>query len=288
MPKCLPLRAVQATPHRSDIVLLEQLLIQPITRIDLIQPWRVAGQNVGMVADSLLAGAMAIHFADSALVFRSPLRFACCQTGTVVGIRSSGAPLTLGYRFDVVPSDDVDGLFAACVPRRSLAPDQWSGLNRVGRAQSVFLLAGLGCLGRDYFLRLRLLDRGWCSVSYRPDLDGAIEFSPENERVKVPCVVVESPDNEFGWLHPASAYPFVLDGHYWRTAHPRDWPWPLAKGLQSQPAGDAYRDTMRRALLARFSQHDALRRRLEAVDRPIAVQGIPEGLLGEVLCELSR
>lgn len=41
-------------------MLLEQLLIQPITRIDLIQPWRVAGQNVGMVADSLLAGAMAI------------------------------------------------------------------------------------------------------------------------------------------------------------------------------------------------------------------------------------
>ena len=53
-------------------MLLEQLLIQPITRIDLIQPWRVAGQNVGMVADSLLAGAMAIHFEHSALVFRSP------------------------------------------------------------------------------------------------------------------------------------------------------------------------------------------------------------------------
>jgi len=54
-------------------MLLEQLLIQPIRRIDLIQPWRAAGRNVGMVADSLLAGAMAIHFADSALVFRSPL-----------------------------------------------------------------------------------------------------------------------------------------------------------------------------------------------------------------------
>lgn len=268
-------------------MLLEQLLIQPITRIDLIQPWRVAGQNVGMVADSLLAGAMAIHFAYSALVFRSPLRIACCQTGTVVGIRSSGTPLTLGYRFDVVPSNDVDMLFAACEPRLSLTPDQWSGFRRVGRAQSVFLLAGLGCLGRDYFLRLRLLDRGWCSVSYRPDLDGAIEFSPENGRVKVPSVVVESPDDEFGWLHPASAHPFVLDGQYWRTAHPRDWPWPLAKGLQSQPSGDAYRDTMRRALLARFSQNDALRRRLGVLTLPVSVASLPAGIIQEVKTELA-
>ena len=266
-------------------MLLEQLLIQPVRRIDLIQPWRAAGKKVGVVADSLLAGAMAIHFADSALVFRSPLRFASCQTGTVVGIRSSGAALTLGYRFDVVPSDDVDGLFAACVPRRSLAPDQWSGLNRVGRAQSVFLLAGLGCLGRDYFLRLRLLDRGWCSVSYRPDLDGAIEFSPENERVEVPRVVVNSPGDEFGWLHPASAYPFVLDGQYWRTAHPRDWPWPLARAWRSQPTSSEHRRLLKAALLARFAQHGSLRRRLLSLPESILVDGVPEGLIEEVAAE---
>lgn len=248
----------------------------------IMETRKMAGQNVGMVADSLLAGAMAIHFADSALVFRSPLRFACCQTGTVVGIRSSGAPLTLGYRFDVVPSDDVDGLFAACVPRRSLAPDQWSGLSRVGRAQSVFLLAGLGCLGRDYFLRLRLLDRGWCSVSYRPDLDGAIEFSPANERVRVPQVVVESPSDEFGWLHPASPYPFVLDDRCWRSAHPRDWPWPLPRVQRSQPTDELYRGTLRRALLARFAQHDRLHARLLALRRSVSVEGVPDGLIEEI------
>ena len=270
-------------------MLLEQLLIQPITRIDLIQPWRVAGQNVGMVADSLLAGAMAIHFADSALVFRSPLRFACCQTGTVVGIRSSGAPLTLGYRFDVVPSDDVDGLFAACVPRRSLAPDQWSGLNRVGRAQSVFLLAGLGCIGRDYFLRLRLLDRGWCSVRHRPDLDGAIEFALGNERVTLPHVVVESPGDEFGWLHPASAHPFVLDGQYWRTAHPRDWPWPLRKALRSHATpAELHAHTLKRALNAKFAQHSTLRRRLLAMTATVEVDGVPAEVLGAVRTACSQ
>lgn len=268
-------------------MLLEQLLIQPIRRIDLIQPWRAAGQKVGVVADSLLAGAMVIHFADSALVFRSPLRFTCCQTGTVIGVRSSGAPLTLGYRFDVVPSEDVDGLFAACEPRLSLTPDQWSGLSRFGKAEPVLLLADLSCLGKDYFLRLRLLDRGWCSISYRPDLDGAIEFSPENARAEVPRAVVESPADEFGWLHPASAYPFVLDGHYWRTAHPRDWPWPLARAWRSQPAGDAYRDTMRRALVARFSQHGALRRRLDSLTISVGVEGLPAGIIQEVTTELA-
>ena len=263
-------------------MLLEQLLIQPIRRIDLIQPWRAAGKNVGMVADSLLAGAMAIHFADSALVFRSPLRFASCQTGTVIGVRSSGAPLTLGYRFDFVPSEDVDGLFAACEPRLSLTPEQWSGLSHIGRAESVFLLADLSCLGKAYFLRLRLLDRGWCSVSYRPDLDGAIEFSPENARAEVPGFVVNSPSDEFSWLHPASEYPFVLDGQYWRTADPRDWPWPLARVWQSQLTSDGYRRVMRAALLARFSQHDKLRRRLKAIQCPVTVTGVPDGLIEEV------
>ena len=268
-------------------MLLEQLLIQPIRRIDLIQPWRAASKKVGVVADSLLAGAMAIHFADFALVFRSPLRFACCQTGTVIGVQSSGAALTLGYRFDVVPSEDVDGLFAACEPRLSLTPDQWSGLSRFGKTESVFLLADLSCLGKDNFLRLRLLDRGWCSVSYRPDLDGAIEFSPENARAEVPRVVVNSPADEFGWLHPASAYPFVLDGQYWRTAHPRDWPWPLARAWRSQPTGDAYRDTMRRALLARFSQHADLQRRLGALTLPVCVASLPAGVIQEVKTELA-
>lgn len=269
-------------------MLLEQLLIQPIRRIDLIQPWRAAGQKVGVLADSLLAGAMAIHFADSALVFRSPLRFTCCQTGTVIGVRSSGAPLTLGYRFDVVPSEDVDGLFAACEPRLSLTPDQWSGLSRFGKAEPVLLLADLSCLGKDYFLRLRLLDRGWCSVSYRPDLDGAIELSPESARVEVPRVVVNSPADEFGWLHPASAYPFVLDGQYWLTAHPRDWPWPLAKGLQSQPSGAFFKEVMTRALHARFTQHESLRRRLLNMMTTVDVNGLPWELFDGVRRSLAN
>lgn len=270
---------------------LEQLLIQPIKRIDLIQPWRSAGKKVGVVADSLLAGAMAIHFADSALVFRSPLRFASCQTGTVVGMRSSGASLTLGYRFDVMPSEDVDGFFCALEPRLSLFPEQWPGLVRVGLAQSIFLLAELAQIGGTCCLRLRLLDRGWCSVTYRRDLDGAIEFSPQHDRVEVSGFVVNAPTDEFGWLHTASAHPFVLDGQYWRTAHPRDWPWPLCKALRSHACPPAlHAATLQRALLAKFSQHPALRRRLLAMTATVEVDGIPAGVLGAVraACSLAE
>lgn len=269
-------------------MVLEQLLLQPLRRIELIQPWRAAGNRPGVVGDSALAGAMALHFETSALVFRSPLRFSACQTGTVIGFRSDGAVQTLGYRFDVVPSEDVGGLFGACEPRLSLTPDQWPGLCRVGTAQSVFLLAVFGQHGGVNCLRLRLLDRGWCSVIYRRDLDGAIELSPQDERAEVPSISVCSPYDEFGWLHPASAHPFVLDGQYWRTAHPRDWPWPLAKGLQSQPAGDLYQAVMTRALRARFTQHEGLHRRLLAMQETPVVVGLPDGLIGDVRQQLLK
>ena len=271
-------------------MVLEQLLLQPLRRIELIQPWRAAGNRPGVVGDSVLAGAMALHFETSALVFRSPLRFSACQTGTVIGFRSNGTVQTLGYRFDVVPSEDVGGLFGACEPRLSLTSDQWPGLCHVGKAQSVFLLADLGQQGASNCLRLRMLDQGWCSVMYRRDLDGAIELSPQDERAEVPSISVCSPYDEFGWLHPASSHPFVLDGQYWRTAHPRDWPWPLAKEWQSQSAGVRRYDLMRRVLLAKFQQHADLRRRLGALQVHVKVSGLPDGLVQDVAsrCANSR
>jgi hypothetical protein len=272
-------------------MVLEQLLLQPLRRIELIQPWRAAGNRPGVVGDSLLAGAMALHFEGSALVFRSPLRFSACQTGTVIGFRSDGAVQTLGYRFDVVPSEDVGELFGACPPRLSLKADQWPRFCRVGRAQSVFLLADFGRHGGANCLRLRLLDRGWCSVMYRRDLDGAIELSPQDECTEVPSIAVRSPDEEFGWLHPASAHPFVLDGQYCRTAHPRDWPWPLCKALRSHACLPAlHAATLQSALLAKFSQHPALRRRLLAMTAAVEVDGIPAGVLGAVraACSLAE
>lgn len=264
------------------------LLFRELTKIELIEPWRCTGRAAGVVVRSLLAGAMALHFEDLALICTSPLRYLRSGLGTQLAATDAESMRSLGYRIHFVDSAEADFFLPSGSSRLTLTSKDMQTHGLSGVEPPLVLLHGIH-EGLDLSsINLRLLGSDWFQLSYRSDLDGAIEFVPCGSRHQLTTVNVTCPNDEFGWLHPASPHPFVLDGHYWRTAHPRDWPWPLAKGLQSQPAGDAYRDTMRRALLARFSQHDALRRRLEAVDRPIAVQGIPEGLLGEVLCELSR
>lgn len=44
---------------------------------------------------------------------------------------------------------------------------------------------------------------------------------------------------------------------------------------------------MRQALLARFTQHERLRRRLLSMRQPTTVNGVPEGLIQEIQNELS-
>ena len=131
-------------------------------------------------------------------------------------------------------------------------------------------------------IQLRVAGADWFQLTYRRDLDGAIEFSPVDDRHHIETITVNSPADEFGWLHPASAHPFVLEGRYWRTAHPRDWPWPLARAWRSQSTGGEYRRVMNAALLARFEQHDNLCKRLQALRCRIVVADLPDGLLEEV------
>ena len=137
-------------------------------------------------------------------------------------------------------------------------------------------------------IQLRVAGADWFQLLYRRDLDGAIEFSPVGDLHRIEMIAVNSPEDEFGWLHPASSYPFVLDGRYWRTAHPRDWPWPLAREWRSQTASTEYRRIMKAALLARFEQHPTLRRRLLALQCTVSVAGVPAGLIEEVACFLRE
>ena len=52
------------------------LLFRELHKIELIDPWRVAGHPVGLTGGSLLAGTMVLHFGDLALICSSPLRYA--------------------------------------------------------------------------------------------------------------------------------------------------------------------------------------------------------------------
>ena len=258
------------------------LLFRELRKIELIDPWRVAGHPVGLTGSSLLAGAMALHFGDLALICSSPLRYAHTERGTAIAAWSGNGLLSLGYRVSVVPTEDA-GLvlpIRSCGLTVSAKDLLLRGL--LGPGPPLMLLQHLAEDGGVGTIQLRVAGADWFQLIYRRDLDGAIEFSSVGNRLHIETTTVDSPADEFGWLHPASPYPFVLDEHYWRSALPRDWPWPLMQEWRSQPASEGYRQIMRRALLARFRQHPCLMRRLLALQCAVSVAGVPAGLIEEV------
>ena len=258
------------------------LLFRELTKIELIEPWRCTGRAAGVVVRSLLAGAMALHFGDLALICTSPLRYLRSGLGTQLAATDAESMLSLGYRIHVVDSGEADLFLPSGSCRLTLTSKDMQAHGLFGAEPPLVLFHGVH-EGIDLAsINLRLLGSDWFQLSYRSDLDGAIEFVPCGSRHQLTTVNVTCPNDEFGWLHPASAHPFVLDNRHWKTAHPRDWPWPLARVWRSQPTSSEYRQVMKAALLARFSQHDKLRRRLKAIQCPVTVAGVPEGLIEEV------
>ena len=264
------------------------LLFRDLRKVELVDPWRVAGHPVAVTGSSLLAGAMALHFGDLALICSSPLRYARRELGTSIAAWSGNGLLSLGYRVSVVPTEDAGLVLptGSCSLTVSAKDLRLRGL--LGPEPPLMLLQRLAGDEGVGTIQMRVAGADWFQLIYRRDLDGAIEISPVGDLHRIEMIAVNSPADEFGWLHPASAHPFVLDGRYWRTAHPRDWPWPLAREWRSQPNSSEYRQVMKTALLARFQQHPALRRRLLALQCTVSVAGVPAGLIEEVACLLRK
>ena len=264
------------------------LLFRELRKIELVDPWRVAGHPVGLAGSSLLAGAMALHFGDLALICSSPLRYAHTERGTTIAAWSGNGLLSLGYRVSVVPTEDTDMVLPTGTCGLTVSAKDLRLRGLLGPEPPLMLLQRLTEDEGVGTIQLRVAGADWFQLLYLRDLDGAIEFSPVGDLHRIEMIAVNSPEDEFGWLHPASSYPFVLDGRYWRTAHPREWPWPLAREWRSQTASTEYRRIMKAALLARFEQHPTLRRRLLALQCTVSVAGVPAGLIEEVACLLSK
>ena len=258
------------------------LLFRDLRKIELVDPWRMAGHPVGVTGRSLLAGAMALHFGELAVICSSPLRYAHTEWGTAIAAWSGNGLLSLGYRVSVVPTEDAGLVLPIGSCGLTVSAKDLRSRGLLGTEPLLMLQQRLTEDGGAGTIQLRVAGADWFQLIYRRDLDGAIELSPVGAGHNIKALTIDSPAGEFGWLHPASAHPFVLEGRYWRTAHPRDWPWPLARAWRSQPASSEYRRVMKSALLARFSQHDKLRRRLKAMQCPVTVAGVPEGLIEEV------
>ena len=264
------------------------LLFRELRKIELVDPWRVAGHPAGLTRSSLLAGAMALHLGDLALICSSPLRYARRESGTAIAAWSGNGLLSLGYRVSVVPTEDTDMVLPTGTCGLTVSAKDLRLRGLLGPEPPLMLLQRLTEDEGVGTIQLRVAGADWFQLLYRRDLDGAIEFSPVGDLHRIEMIAVNSPEDEFGWLHPASSYPFVLDGRYWRTAHPRDWPWPLAREWRSQTASTEYRRIMKAALLARFEQHPTLRRRLLALQCTVSVADVPAGLIEEVACLLRK
>lgn len=263
----------------------DSMLFQSLRCIELIDPWNMSGGVAGRAGSSLLAGAIVLHFEQASAVCASPLRYSRCQRGTAVGWLGCGAWSDLGYRFTLLATEDATRwVQPGSLCRQTVDAESWLVPTWPNHPQPpLLLLTDLTDADDRVAVRLLLLRSGWHQLTYRPDLDGCIEFAPEGHHfLSAEPITVSGPESEFGWLHPASPYPFVLDDRCWRSAHPRDWPLPLLRAWRSQRADELYQETMRRALLARFAQHDRLRERLFALQRKVSVPGVPDGLIEEV------
>ena len=267
----------------------EQLLLQPLRKIDLIDPW--TGDIAGVAGSSLIAGAIVLHFEQTAVVCTSPLRQTRSQSGTFIAVPGKDCMVSLGYRLTLMPREDADLMFPSCRHRRGIAPKEWMmsvDPNASPAAHVLQLTAVEQQSQAAWSLRMHFLGGSYC-LSWRPDLDGCIEFAPVGHRHTIDRIAVNSPADAFGWLHPAYPAPFVLDENCWRSAKVSDWPWPLRKALQShQKPEKFYRDTLYRALATRFQQTPLLRQRLLALRYPVQVKDVPDGLIEEIAQAVQR
>ena len=269
-------------------MLLEEIQLQPLQKIELLDPW--PGNVPGTASTSLLAGAMILRFDHTTLVCTSPLRFMRCQSGTTIATPDGNGMASLGYRITLATPEDCSQWHPTGLCKEVIKPAQWlAGANQDCSVANLLLHATWDQQrAGPWSLKMRFVGGSHC-LMWRPELDGCIELAPERQQHTIDRIVVISPNDAFGWLHPAYAAPIVLGESYCRSAQVCDWPWPLRRALQSHRKPESYyRQTMREALMARFRQTPRLRQRLLALRYPVQVKDVPDDLIEEIAQALRR
>ena len=268
---------------------------QRLLRVEVFEPWReFSSQRHAPKRASLLCGALVMVFENAALICTSPLRYFHNQQGTQYGL-PSGASVSLGYRITTCDREDVKTVVPITFgpPPGAEYRHTWmqSPLPAIGMVLAEIAVVGLGRADGEpvWGIELRFAS-GLCYwLSYRPELDGNIELDVPGQHFDIDQIIVDGPEHDFGWLHPATPLNFILDDHMWGSAQVADWPHALRKALQSHHAPETfYRDTIRRALLARFRQTPLLQQRLLALCYPVHVKDVPDGLIQEVAAALRK
>jgi hypothetical protein len=265
---------------------------QRLQRVEVFEPWRESGSQ--RHTPPSLSGVLVMVFESAALICTSPLRYFHNQQGTQYGL-PSGTSVSLGYRITTCDREDVKTVLPITFGMTSGAEYRHTWMQSPLPAISMVLtetaIVEVSCADGEptWGIELRFAS-GLCYwLSYRPELDGNIELDVPGQHFDIDQIIVDGPEQSFGWLHPAAPVSFVMGDQVWRSAKFADWPHALRKALQSHQAPEVfYRDTMRRALLARFRQAPLLRQRLLALRYPVQIKDVPDGLIQEIAVALRK
>lgn len=207
---------------------LDPFLGKPLTAISVFEPWKErSAQPIGLP----LFGAIALEFGDTALLFKSPLRYT--RTRLYASFASFMAPdglrdTTADFRAIVCDTEQL-GFYKRTLEGRAniTQPFLWSPVLPESRRNlaldnlpDLLRLYGQVLLGMtpvsETVIELRFSGQDFpIWLSYREDLDGAIQMAWAGWHHQITEIVVSEPDCAFGWLHPDAPYPICAKAKLW-------------------------------------------------------------------------
>ena len=265
---------------------------KPLTAISVFEPWKVRGGPIGLP----LFGAITLEFGDVALLFKSPLRYA--RTDQRANLASFMAPdglrkVAASYRPIACDLDQL-GCHRHLLQARASGtqPFFWQTVLPESRNSLVLdnqpdllRLFGKTPLGMnpvsDTVIELRFTGQEFpIWLTYRDDLDGAIQMAWAGWQHEIAEIVVSEPDHAFGWLHPEALYPISAKGKLWPTMgrYIEFAAWQAMRGKRDVgvASGEVLLAIHEEALRLKFEAHPQLARRFAACRFPIIGDGLSD------------
>lgn len=203
--------------------MINPFLGKRVTAISLFEPWL----EPGPVPKLPLFGAIAFEFEDVALFFHSPLRY---QFGNPKRLpKHAPSKSCLPMRCDLEQLEWHKGLLSELGMARRLAGWVTTRPARLEVAYPALAsllgaeFASYGFLSRQIF-ELCFVGQESVLVTYREDLDGALQVAPAAWMHTIHEVVIHGPEYAFGWLHDQTlSQKFAIGGFAIFTKTENGW-----------------------------------------------------------------
>lgn len=275
-------------------MIFDCLLGRTLTKIKVFDPWRQAGGPANALP---LFGALALSFGDVTLFCKSPLRYCRESRGTAIA-SDDGERIELGFRMDICDQEELAAhqsllespRFSPTLLRwqRIPPPPRQGGIlhNRQDIELAIGTHLGSVRLVVEPEIAIDLIPaatEACLRITYREDLDGAIQLARPGWRYAISRIVLTRPEHAFGWLLDDAPCPICVDGKCWDSVErfatsfdaellarhvTRDGTPCVAERISAARAavGIELRKTAR---LCKFLQHEQLARRLSAIRYPV-------------------